>query len=81
VRTSADPRCRDGSPVPRFTESRDDVEAYLKRALPRSSWAVQEAPDIDAQIWDGPEENDRGVAMIPIEGSNPPGIPISEDDG
>jgi hypothetical protein len=72
VRTMDDPRCKDGSPVPRFTESREDVEAYLKRSLPRSAWAVQAAPDIDAQIWDDPDEGDRGVAMIPIEGSNPP---------
>jgi hypothetical protein len=71
VRAADAPRCRDGSPVPRFTESRKDVEAYLKRSLPRSSWAVQEAPDIDAQIWDGPAEDDRGVPMIPIEGSSP----------
>src|SRR5260221_7887940 len=71
VRATAAPRCRDGSSVPRFTESRDEVEAYLKRALPGSSWAVQEVPDIDAQIWDDPDEGDRGVAMIPIDGSNP----------
>jgi hypothetical protein len=72
VRTMDDPRCKDGSPVPRFTGSQEDVEAYLKRSLPRSSWAVQVSPNIDAQIWDDPGEGDRGVAMIPIEGSNPP---------
>ena len=44
-------RCRDGSPVPRFTQSREEVEVHLRRSFPGWTWTVQDEPHPDAQIW------------------------------
>lgn len=48
---AAQPCCADGSPVPRFTASREEVEACLARRLPGWRWSVEESPHPDAQLW------------------------------
>jgi len=72
-RDSPDAKCKDGSPVPRFTERREDIEAAILRTLPDATCAVQEEPNIDGVIWLPPafDETNWRWARIPIPGTDP----------
>jgi len=46
------PHCIDGTPIPHFTKSVEEVEARIRRDIPDGIWEVQTEPFIDAQIVD-----------------------------
>lgn len=50
TRNSPEPLCYDGLPVPRFTDSLQDVEVIVGKDFPGGDWHVQEAPHVEAEI-------------------------------
>jgi len=46
------PHCIDGTPIPHFTKSVEEVEARIRREIPDAMWEFQTEPFIDAHIVD-----------------------------